>query len=187
MDNKRKIANAYIELLKKKNVDKITIKDIVERCGLTRQSFYYHFHDIFDLIEWLMNEKICAVSKETLKAKSFRGAVEYLLKELFDKYDIIAALLNSKERSTMEGIIIRTSRKYFISLYESRDNLRLTRYELETALDFYSCAVSGYMLGLCKRGDKNVERAADRLVSLMASDGRLFDDDLSASSTSRTL
>lgn len=175
MENKRKIADAYLELLKKKNVDKITIKDIVDKCGLTRQSFYYHFHDIFDLIEWLMNEKISAVSKETLKAKSFRGAVEYILNELFDKYDIIVSLLNSKERGTVEKILLKTARRYLIILYESSDDLRLTRYELETALDFYSGAISCYMLGLCKRGDNNVERASEQLVRLMESDVRLFE------------
>lgn len=174
MDNKRKIVNAYFELLKKKNVDKITIKDIVERCGLTRQSFYYHFRDIFDLIEWAMDEAISTVSKETLQAKSFREALEYLLRVLFDRYDIIVMLLDSKERITMENIMMSTARKYLAVLFENSDNLRMTKYELETALDFYSFAVGGYILGLCKRGDKNVERAAERLIKLMESDVHMF-------------
>ena len=40
------IADAFIKLSKEKNIDKITVKDIVDECGISRQSFYYHFQDI---------------------------------------------------------------------------------------------------------------------------------------------
>lgn len=39
-------------MLKKKPLNKITINDIVSECGLNRMTFYYHFHDIYDLIDW---------------------------------------------------------------------------------------------------------------------------------------
>ncbi len=50
MNLKDRIADVFLELVKKKSIDKITIKNIVEQCGITRQSFYYHFSDIFNLI-----------------------------------------------------------------------------------------------------------------------------------------
>ena len=39
-------------LLVKKPLDKITIHDITADCGISRMAFYYHFKDIYDLIEW---------------------------------------------------------------------------------------------------------------------------------------
>ena len=51
------IVNAFIQLLSEKPVNKITVKDIVERCGVNRNTFYYHFHDIPDLAEQMMEEK----------------------------------------------------------------------------------------------------------------------------------
>lgn len=50
-DTKRKLALALKELLQEKPLKKITIQDIVERSHLTRQSFYYHFQDIYDVLE----------------------------------------------------------------------------------------------------------------------------------------
>ena len=47
------IAFAFKELLLEKSIDKITINDITEKCGINRQTFYYHFHDIYELIEWI--------------------------------------------------------------------------------------------------------------------------------------
>ncbi len=42
--------------MKVKPLDKITIKEIVDECGLNRQTFYYHFPDIFGLLEWMFQQ-----------------------------------------------------------------------------------------------------------------------------------
>ncbi|WP_281550141.1 TetR family transcriptional regulator, partial [Murimonas intestini] len=50
---KRALAASLKKLLLEKPLDKITVIDIVEDCEVNRQTFYYHFKDIFDLIEWM--------------------------------------------------------------------------------------------------------------------------------------
>ncbi|MFQ6826250.1 MAG: TetR/AcrR family transcriptional regulator [Faecalimonas sp.] len=40
------------KLLLKKPLDKITINDLTSDCGISRMAFYYHFKDIYDLVEW---------------------------------------------------------------------------------------------------------------------------------------
>ena len=52
IDMKKTIAEAASSLLFEKRVKKLTVKDIVEECHITRQAFYYHFEDIPDLIHW---------------------------------------------------------------------------------------------------------------------------------------
>ena len=49
---KRALETSLKNLLLKKPVYKITINDITEDCGVNRATFYYHFKDIYDLIEW---------------------------------------------------------------------------------------------------------------------------------------
>ena len=49
---KRALAASLIKLLSQKPLDKVTVKDIIEDCGVNRQTFYYHFKDIYDLVEW---------------------------------------------------------------------------------------------------------------------------------------
>ena len=46
------IEESFIRLLNERPLDKITIKDIVDDCGISRMTFYYHFKDIYDLVEW---------------------------------------------------------------------------------------------------------------------------------------
>lgn len=47
------LAESLRRLMKKKPLDKIKIREIVEECGLNRQTFYYHFQDIYALLEWM--------------------------------------------------------------------------------------------------------------------------------------
>jgi AcrR family transcriptional regulator len=50
---KRKIADCVKQLMRKKEIRKITIQDIMDGTHMSRQSFYYHFRDIYDVIEWI--------------------------------------------------------------------------------------------------------------------------------------
>ena len=49
---KRALEESLKRMLLKKPLNKITIADITEDCGINRMTFYYHFKDIYDLIEW---------------------------------------------------------------------------------------------------------------------------------------
>ena len=49
---KRALEQSLKNLLLKKPLNKITINDIAEDCGINRMTFYYHFKDIYDLMEW---------------------------------------------------------------------------------------------------------------------------------------
>lgn len=53
IDTKRIIANALEEMLRNKSIDKITVSSLIEACGVSRQTFYYHFRDLMDVLEWL--------------------------------------------------------------------------------------------------------------------------------------
>ena len=50
------LENSLKKLLLQKPLNKITINDITEDCGINRMTFYYHFRDIYDLVEWVCME-----------------------------------------------------------------------------------------------------------------------------------
>lgn len=53
---KRALVQSLKNLLQQKPLSKITISDITEDCGISRMTFYYHFKDIYDLVEWACAE-----------------------------------------------------------------------------------------------------------------------------------
>ena len=61
---KKAIAASIKELMKKRPLQKISVADIVEHCGINRQTFYYHFKDKYDLVDWIYyNEVVSAVTQ----------------------------------------------------------------------------------------------------------------------------
>ncbi len=61
---KHALAVALKELMAQKPIDKITIHDLTERCGIRRQNFYYHFSDVYDLLRWMFQEEAVALLQE---------------------------------------------------------------------------------------------------------------------------
>ena len=61
---KRALERSLKNLLLKKPLTKITINDIAEDCGINRMTFYYHFKDIYDLVEWACLEDARAALEE---------------------------------------------------------------------------------------------------------------------------
>jgi len=55
-NTKRKIADGLQEMLHVKPLRKITVQDIMDCKDMKRQSFYYHFQDIYGVIEWIFHE-----------------------------------------------------------------------------------------------------------------------------------
>lgn len=51
---KRALAAALKELMEQKPFSKINVADICEKCGMNRKSFYYHFKDKYDLVNWIL-------------------------------------------------------------------------------------------------------------------------------------
>ena len=55
---KHALAGALLELLNTTTLDNITVKDIVERAQVSRQTFYYHFGDVYQLLDWAFQRAI---------------------------------------------------------------------------------------------------------------------------------
>ena len=58
---KQILADSLKKLLAQKTLDKISIKEIVGESGLNRQTFYYHFTDIYHLVEWIFQKEALAI------------------------------------------------------------------------------------------------------------------------------
>ena len=78
---KRALENSLKSLLLKKPFTKITINDIAEDCGINRMTFYYHFKDIYDLVEWSCLED----ARRALEAKKTHDTWQEGLLNIFDE------------------------------------------------------------------------------------------------------
>ena len=55
--NETGVGSSFEKELLTKSLDKITINELAEDCGISRMAFYYHFKDIYDLVEWVCGRR----------------------------------------------------------------------------------------------------------------------------------
>ena len=87
------IARTFTELLEEKSMAKITVKDIVERCGVNRNTFYYHFRDKYDIMHWIFEQEI--VEKLPSEEESFEMWFHTLFMNTCEDYKYYRKLIKN--------------------------------------------------------------------------------------------
>jgi AcrR family transcriptional regulator len=105
LTTKRAISNSFSELLSKTTFDKITVRDIVENCGLNRQTFYYHFHDIYDLAEWTFDDHAQIFLEKHPFDGNWDNYIILILGQLKDKKHMILNAVDSMNRRWVENYL----------------------------------------------------------------------------------
>ena len=102
---KRALEASLKNLLLKKPLDKITISDITEDCGINRMTFYYHFKDIYDLVEWSCVED----AKKALDGKktydTWQEGLFQILQAVLQNKPFIMNVYRSVNREKVEGYL----------------------------------------------------------------------------------
>lgn len=81
---KEAFAQSLKKMLEKKTLEHITVKDIVEDCGVSRQAFYYHFNDIYALVEWIFLEEASAALANNRDIDTWQNGYCHVLMRLRD-------------------------------------------------------------------------------------------------------
>ena len=76
---KKALAASLKKLMESRPLSKITVRDIIEDCGVNRKTFYYHFQDIYDLVKWMFEEEAIEVVKQYDLIIDYQDAIRFTL------------------------------------------------------------------------------------------------------------
>lgn len=119
-DMKSIIAETFMKMVSHKNIDKITVKSLIEECHISRQTFYYHFQDIMDVLEWSVRQQTHSLVKESLEAGDLRSAINIFITFCTEHFSEFQKLLNSQRRAQIEELLIDAAKAYMVEV--SRHN-----------------------------------------------------------------
>lgn len=166
---KRVIADAFFSLAQKKNIDKITVKELVEKCGISRQSFYYHFRDVMDVMNWSLQQAIEEVLARSLQVDSTEKALAIFIRSAQENNALIRRLLTSQRRAEIEQMLTRAIGIYLREMLRHRmGDLRFNPSDLETAADFCTYGVAGLLLKHCGSPNLDADQLAHQLFELLS-------------------
>lgn len=164
---KKAIAASLKKLLLKKRLNKITVADIAEDCGINRQTFYYHFQDIYDLVEWICIEDTEAVLKENRTYDTWQEgflAVFNLAKQ--DK-TFIDNIYHSVKYESLVQYLYRLVYPLLYRVFQEQYGGKGVREEdIVFVTDFYKYAFVGLLLdwvqnGMAKDPREIIDRVSD--------------------------
>lgn len=103
---KNMIVNTFTKMVEAGKTDKITVKALIKECHISRQTFYYHFQDLMDMLEWSIRQTSKQLVEESLKANNIRSALHIFISFVVDHFQQFEKLMNSERRFQMERIMI---------------------------------------------------------------------------------
>ena len=147
------IMSTFMQLLEGESLDKITVRDIVEECEINRNTFYYHYSDIYDLLDDVFRvetEKFMSedVNENTTFGEEYERAACFVLK--YKK--AILHIYDSKKRDVLQNYL-ETLAFSFISRFVKKeaDGYGLPDEDIDYITGFYTHAIVGNTLGWIKR------------------------------------
>lgn len=169
IDMKNIIAETFIGMVRQKGLDKITVKALIEACNISRQTFYYHFQDIMDVVEWSVAKSAQNMLSRSLEAESPEKALEVFIISAAENQTLILKLLNSHRREEIEKTFVNTTRTYLQEMLKRKvPESTLSYSDLNVMLDFWACGISGLLFKYCSDKDLNVSQLADQIYRLLS-------------------
>ena len=146
---KLQLAAALKILMAQKSMDKITIAELTNLCNIRRQSFYYHFEDIYDLLRWMIENEAISLLKQQEGALLWKEGLLQLFRYLEENRTVCLCALKSVGRDHLRrffeadiyAIIHRTIEQLTENIGVNSNMYSFVDVEMLT--HFYVLALSG--------------------------------------------
>jgi len=145
--NKKAISDVFWQLLEEKPYNKITVQNIVERCQVNRNTFYYHFQDIPALAEYSIQEWVDQVIKNNYESGSPLNCVTLIAREFTNRKSAFIHLYRSSHREAFLRYLNQIS-LHIVQSYISRAvrEIQITLENREALTRYYKCVFAGVVL-----------------------------------------
>lgn len=144
---KEMISDTFLDLINRKSIDKVTIKDLVDACGISRQTFYYHYKDILEVIDWTIDRQCEKILAESLKKSTAAEAIGVYVDAMLQNRESLRRGLESSKHDYIHQALYRSLQSYLQSLFRSRRSVTdINVVTAQLALQFCAGGIAGILL-----------------------------------------
>ena len=160
---KRVIREAFVELLNERALSKITVKDITDRCGINRNTFYYHYQDVPALVEEICSIQVDRIVQDYPTLNSLDGCIQAAMKFVMENKRAIAHLYYSDNRSTYVSALWRICeqavRTYVDTVFPEDE---LSGRDREIIIRYHKCECFGLIIDWISNAAPSAPQGLDR-------------------------
>ena len=140
-------------MMLKKPLDKITIRDITEDCGISRMAFYYHFKDIYDLVEWACVEDASQALQGKKTYDTWQEGLLQIFEAVLENKPFILNAYRCISRDQMESFLFKLTYGLIRGVVDEKSQgTAISEADKAFIADFYKYSFVGIMLDWIKQG-----------------------------------
>ena len=152
---KQALEESLKKLLLVKPLDKITINDLTNDCGISRMAFYYHFKDIYDLVEWACIEDATRALQGKKTYADWQEGLLQIFEAVQENKPFILNVYRSVSREQIENYLFQVTYDLIKGVVEEQaEGMSLPEEDLEFIAHFYKYSFVGVMLDWIRQGMK---------------------------------
>lgn len=165
---KRAIIQTFQEMLTEMPFDKITVSALVARCGLSSNTFYYHFQDIYDLLEVWLNQWKEQYLHSGSDPESWEEDLRTVFHILQDNPRPVYHLVNSLSRERLERFVFTSLEAQFYEFVRQQtQGLTIPEEKLRWISNFFCYSILGFALKfLWSNMTADVDESIDQLSEI---------------------
>lgn len=143
-DTKNLIYETFIELLTNKSFDKITVRDIVEGCGINRNTFYYYYCDIYDLLEEVFKKELLVLMDAHNEGSSWVAAFIKVANTAQSHRKIINNICSSRSYDYFENYMHRVCKEILVDVVKREsEGLDIPAEDIDFIASYHLYALVG--------------------------------------------
>lgn len=170
-ETKQHILRGFSQLLNDNDFDKITVTMLVEKCSISRQTFYYHFADIQALINWGVQQYTHGCVEIAKNAKNMEEATVIYLNGIKKNQLFLKKCFSSSLAQYMTKLIRNSVIEYSAKFY--RRSVKSEYSKTETAdfiIEFAANGVTGFIISeILDNDDVNIEELSQKMYNCIFS------------------
>ncbi len=164
----RAIKESFLKLLMERPLSQITVKDIVSDCGVNRNTFYYHFEDIPELLEQIIMEEFEAVIREYPTVEKVEDCLDTVVGRALQKRRAVLHIYNSVNREIYEQYLWKVcdyaSDTYITTIARGR---RIRESDLTVIKEYLASLGFGIVSGWLRKGmHEDIRGMLDRICEI---------------------
>lgn len=168
VDMKETIAEAARRLLLDKKVKKLTVKDIVEECSITRQAFYYHFADIPELFQWVLERGTEQLLRDSRARENPEEGLRYFFLLAINTAPYVKRSMQTNYGEEIERLLMRQIDQLFEQIAKDSGLYRnCDPDELKIITRYQSQAIIGLLREWSEEDTKKLDQIVHTVYLLM--------------------
>ena len=144
---KMALAESLKKMMLSKKLEKITINDLAADCGISRMAFYYHFKDIYDLVEWVCVEDGKKARQDKKTYDTWQEGMSQIFEAVLENKPFILNVYRSIGREKIEGYLYKFTYDLLKDVVEEKcRGIEPAEGDKAFIADFYKYGFVGIML-----------------------------------------